>query len=172
MMLTTDDDEPTGRFRAATDDDPPLVVLAEDDDEMRHLIARKLRRAGYDVVEARNGAELALLIEDGRLGGTLRDAGDGEAGASVPMSGRLGRPHEPPGRAIELIVSDIRMPGITGLEVVQLVRGTDWSVPIILITAFGDRETHSEAMRLGAVLLDKPLDLDELVFAARRLVVQ
>jgi DNA-binding NtrC family response regulator len=140
MMLTTDDDEPTGRFRPATDDDPPLVVLAEDDDEMRHLIARKLRRAGYDVVEARNGAELALLIEDGR--------------------------------AIELIVSDIRMPGITGLEVVQLVRGTDWSVPIILITAFGDRETHSEAMRLGAVLLDKPLDLDELVFAARRLVVQ
>jgi DNA-binding response OmpR family regulator len=150
MMLTTDDDEPTGRFHAATDDDPPLVVLAEDDDEMRHLIARKLRRAGYDVVEARNGAELALLIEDGRLGGTLRDDG----------------------RAIELIVSDIRMPGITGLEVVQLVRGTDWSVPIILITAFGDRETHSEAMRLGAVLLDKPLDLDELVFAARRLVVQ
>jgi DNA-binding response OmpR family regulator len=150
MMLTTEDDEPTGRFHAATDDDPPLVVLAEDDDEMRHLIARKLRRAGYDVVEARNGAELALVIEDGRLGGTLRDDG----------------------RAIELIVSDIRMPGITGLEVVQLVRGTDWSVPIILITAFGDRETHSEAMRLGAVLLDKPLDLDELVFAARRLVVQ
>lgn len=147
-MLTTDD-EPTGRYAIDALAAGPLILLAEDDDEMRNLIARKLRRAGYDVIEAIDGARLAALLDECRHGPLLAD-----------------------GRLVELVVSDIRMPGLTGIEAVSLLRSTDWSVPVILITAFGDRDTHSEAMRLGAVLLDKPLDLDELVFAARRLIVQ
>jgi len=145
--MITWDEEPTGRFEL-DHDNSPVVLLAEDDDEMRSLIARKLRRAGYDVIEVRSGAQLAELVEDG---------------GTVSL--------RPDGRPVALIVSDIRMPGFTGLEVLSMLRGTDWTVPVILITAFGDRDTHVEAMRLGAVLLDKPLDLDELVFAARRLVV-
>ena len=125
----------TGVMR--TRDLPPVVVLAEDDDELRHLVARRLRGHGCEVVEARTGLELAeVLLErvaDHRTRGT-----------------------------IELVISDIRMPGMTGLEIVDLLRRLDWALPVILMTGFGDPDTHDEARRLGAAVFDKPVDLDEL----------
>jgi CheY-like chemotaxis protein len=42
--------------------DLPVVLLAEDDDELRRLLARKLRRQGCDVVEARTGTQLVELV--------------------------------------------------------------------------------------------------------------
>jgi DNA-binding response OmpR family regulator len=46
-------------------------------------------------------------------------------------------------------------------------------VPVILITAFGDDETHAEALRLGAdAILDKPFEPRELLAAVRRLVAR
>lgn len=63
------------------------------------------------------------------------------------------------------------MPGCGGLEVLARMRRVEWSTPVILITAFGDAETHTEACRLGAArVLDKPFDVDELCLAARAIV--
>jgi CheY-like chemotaxis protein len=114
------------------------ILLAEDDEEFRSLVAAVLRADGYEVVEVADGFDLlqhiALSLIDGGL-------------------------VEP----VNLVVSDIRMPGWSGLEVLASARTAGFDVPFILITAFGDPETHAQARRLDAVaVLDKPFDLDDL----------
>ncbi len=114
------------------------VLLAEDDAELRRFLCEVLRKRGYKVTEADSGdALLDRLWERAR---------------------REGR--------FDLIISDVRMPGFTGLEVLDGLRDEyDPSIgdtPLIFITAFGDAEVHSEAERLGAVVFDKPFDVDEL----------
>ena len=124
---------------------PPHVVVAEDDAEMRRMLGETLREEGYDATE----------IQDGR---TLRNF--------ISVAGVDSR--RP---AADLLISDIRMPGCTGLEVLQALRGFDWALPVILITAFGDEETHEEALRLGArKVFDKPFDLEALVAEVREVL--
>lgn len=114
------------------------IVVAEDDAEMRSLLAELMRRDGYEVHEAKDGRELLLVLEAVCIHGVLPD----------------------------LIVSDIRMPGYTGLELLWAMREAEIALPVILITAFSDRKVREGAQRSGAILVDKPLDFDDL----RRLV--
>jgi DNA-binding NtrC family response regulator len=63
----------------------------------------------------------------------------------------------------DVVLSDVRMPEVTGLELLHLLRERLPDVAVILMTAFDDMPTVVEAMRHGAVdFLVKPLDLDEL----------
>jgi FixJ family two-component response regulator len=56
------------------------------------------------------------------------------------------------------------MPGVTGLEIVEGMRSINQSLPIILITAFGDRATHEKAKQHGVTaIFDKPFDMDKLL---------
>ena len=64
--------------------------------------------------------------------------------------------------AYEIILSDVRMPGATGIEALRQVRRVGLSVPFVLMTAFGDVLVHDEAQRQGALLLDKPFDAGDL----------
>jgi len=58
-----------------------------------------------------------------------------------------------------LILSDINMPGMTGLEMLPMVKLARPSVPVIMITAYGDDTTRKRALELGAAgLLTKPID--------------
>jgi CheY-like chemotaxis protein len=58
-----------------------------------------------------------------------------------------------------LILSDINMPGMSGLEMLPEVRARRPDVPVIMITAYGDAETRKRAIDRGAVgLLTKPID--------------
>jgi CheY-like chemotaxis protein len=58
-----------------------------------------------------------------------------------------------------LIVSDINMPGMSGLELLPKARAARPDVPIIMITAYGDAETKHKALENGAeALLTKPID--------------
>jgi CheY-like chemotaxis protein len=121
------------------------VLVAEDDDEMRRILRESLEEAGYGVIEVANGTDLRR---------------------------RLIKPSDP-GRGCtpEVVVSDIRLPGFTGIQILEQLRRSDWALPVILITAFGDDEIHQEAKRLGAaLLLDKPFDIEDLVQAVLRLV--
>jgi CheY-like chemotaxis protein len=116
---------------------PLRILLAEDDREMRRLITTSLSDEGFEVIEASDGKRLLDLI-----------------------ASQLLTPERDP---VDLVISDLRMPGPTGLEVLAGLRNDDWATPFILITAFGDEETHEEARRLGAVaVFDKPFDLDDL----------
>lgn len=58
-----------------------------------------------------------------------------------------------------LILSDINMPGMSGLEMLPKVRAERPDVPVIMITAYGDAETKRKAIENGAsALLTKPID--------------
>ncbi len=114
------------------------VLLAEDDDELRWALEEILTDEGYDVMAVRSGA--ALLEQ-------LRGA--------VQMK-QEGRPYD-------VIVSDLRMPGSTGLDVLASSRAEGSQIPMILMSAFGDDETRAKAMEFGAsAFIGKPLKLEEL----------
>jgi CheY-like chemotaxis protein len=136
---------PHGRRSSALTRLRPLrILVAEDDREMRRMMTASLSDEGFVVVEAGDGNRLLELIGSQLLSPN--------------------RDH------VDLIISDVRMPGHTGLEVLAGLRGSDWATPFILITAFGDEETHAEARRLGAVaIFDKPFDLDDLKTAVMNL---
>jgi CheY-like chemotaxis protein len=62
-----------------------------------------------------------------------------------------------------LILSDINMPGMSGLEMLPEVRARRPDVPVIMITAYGDAETRKRAIERGAEgLLTKPIDFAQL----------
>ena len=66
-------------------------------------------------------------------------------------------------QSLILILSDINMPGMTGLEMLPKVREMRPDVPVILITAYGDPETKRKAIESGASgLLTKPIDFSLL----------
>jgi CheY-like chemotaxis protein len=63
--------------------------------------------------------------------------------------------------ALILILSDINMPGMSGLEMLPKVKAARPNVPVIMITAYGDEATRKKAAELGAAgLLTKPIDFD------------
>lgn len=118
------------------------ILLAEDDREMRRLLELRLRREGYDLDSCENGFELLQHIDT----------------FSEEKSSKF-----------DLIISDIRMPGFTGMEILDYVNSNGGAPPVILITAFGDDETRAQAERLNvATILNKPFDLDELAKIIRR----
>jgi two-component system response regulator AtoC len=113
------------------------ILVAEDDVEMRRLVAGALRDDGHDVVELADGGKLLAEI----------------------TVGAKARAEE---NAVDLVISDIRMPISTGLQILEALRRARWRTPVILMTAFGDDATRRHAENLSAVLFDKPFDLDDL----------
>jgi CheY-like chemotaxis protein len=66
-------------------------------------------------------------------------------------------------QALILILSDINMPGMSGLELLPKAKAMRPDVPIIMITAYGDAETKRKALESGAEsLLTKPIDFSAL----------
>ena len=120
------------------------VIVAEDDPEMRRLVVEALRKDGHEVTEAADGGRLLVQIAE---------AFD----------------HDPSLSLVDVIVSDVRMPVCNGIELLERLADARWRVPMILMTAFGDEDTRKRAERLGAVLFDKPLSLDALRDAVKRL---
>lgn len=133
----TMNEPPLGTEPAQPIHKPLRVLLADDQPQMRSLMRSALMRDGYEVIEAEDGPSLILALINGLLSEQTR--------------------------APDLIITDVRMPGFTGLEVLARLRREDWSTPVILITAFGDEALHKEAARLGAArVLDKPFELEDL----------
>ena len=74
-------------------------------------------------------------------------------------AGALARIAETIEQSLILILSDINMPGMTGLEMLPKVKEIRPDVPVIMITAYGDAETRRKALEKGASgLLTKPID--------------
>ncbi|MHB8919880.1 MAG: sigma-54-dependent transcriptional regulator [Halothiobacillus sp.] len=71
----------------------------------------------------------------------------------------------------DLIISDLKMPGLSGLEFLEWVRARDQAVPFILITGFSTLDNAIDALRLGANdFIKKPYDPEELVQLAHRML--
>ncbi|GAB4382863.1 MAG: sigma-54 dependent transcriptional regulator [Phycisphaerales bacterium] len=111
-----------------------------------------------------------LVVDDKEMmrdsvAGTLRRAGfdvvvADNAQAALEMV-RQSRP--------DAVVSDLKMPGMTGIDLLERIRRVDEDLPVILMTAFGSIETAVEAMRQGAFdYLTKPFEGDELIITVKR----
>jgi DNA-binding NtrC family response regulator len=75
--------------------------------------------------------------------------------------------------AFDLVISDIRMLGVSGLDLLRAIRKRAPSTEVILITGFGSMETAVEAVREGAFdYVPKPFKLDEIKLAAKRAIHQ
>jgi len=66
----------------------------------------------------------------------------------------------------DLVVTDLVMPGNGGLEILRVIREGNPAFPVIIITAFGDWGSYSQALELGAAaFISKPLRMAELITA-------
>jgi len=71
--------------------------------------------------------------------------------------------------APDLVVTDLKMPGMDGIELLGRIRQSDADLPVIVMTAFGEGDIAAGAMRAGARhYLSKPVDVGELAVAVER----
>lgn len=72
---------------------------------------------------------------------------------------------------VDLVITDIRMPGISGIELLDQVRHIDPSIKVVLITAFATLDTAIAALKNGARdYITKPFNIDEVVFSINRIL--
>jgi CheY-like chemotaxis protein len=144
---------PTGAHSASCewpkrpDEAPPSVILADGDSDLRMRMATALRRDGFEVIEARDGAELIDRISDWTV-------------------------HRWPRARLDLIVSEVRLPVFLGTEVITGLRRSQWNTPVILTTTYDGPTLREQAHALGvASIFTKPFDLDDLRTAALNTVL-
>jgi two-component system response regulator (stage 0 sporulation protein F) len=117
------------------------VLVAENDDDTRALIAELLLGEGREVVEVASGEE---LLEQAL---TRRTASS--------------RPAE----AFDVIVTEERMPGGTGLDMIERLRRAGCATPVLLITAFVDDHLRGRADDLETMVMVKPFPLPAFLAA-------
>ena len=114
-----------------------LILVVDDEPDVEVLFRQQFRRdlrAGRFAMEFAQSAPMALE--------RITKAGD---------------------ESLILILSDINMPGMSGLELLPRAKAMRPDVPIIMITAYGDAETKRKALENGAeALLTKPIDFGML----------
>ena len=110
-----------------------LILVVDDEADIEVLFRQQFRRdlrADRFTMEFAQSAPMALQC--------IADVGD---------------------RSLILVLSDINMPGMTGLELLRKAKTLRPDVPIVMITAYGDAETKRKALESGAeALLTKPID--------------
>jgi two-component system, NtrC family, response regulator HydG len=95
-----------------------------------------------------------------RAGFKVVTAGDGEAALEAVAR-----------RRPDAVVTDLKMPGLGGLELLERLRGIDDDLPVVLMTAFGTVDTAVQAIKLGAFdYITKPFEGDELIIAVKRAI--
>src|ERR1700686_59762 len=114
-----------------------LILVVDDEADVEALFRQQFRRdlrTGRFTMEFARSAPRALQC--------ISDAGDA---------------------SLILILSDINMPGMSGLELLPKAKALRPDVPVIMITAYGDAETRRQALENGAeALLTKPIDFGTL----------
>ncbi|MHB8171146.1 MAG: response regulator [Thermincolia bacterium] len=73
----------------------------------------------------------------------------------------------------DLILMDMKMPGMNGLEALREIKAMDSSATVIMMTAYGELEIVTEAMSLGVrEYITKPFDINELRFLVRQILAE
>ena len=115
----------------------PLILVVDDESDVEDLFRQQFRR---DIRAGRFTMEFAKSGDS-----ALKKISDANA---VPLI---------------LILSDVNMPGMSGLELLPKAKASRPDVPVIMITAYGDAETKRKALENGAeALLTKPIDFGTL----------
>jgi DNA-binding NtrC family response regulator len=112
------------------------ILVVEDEPKMQRVLELQLQGAGYQVAKAESA----------------------EAGLA-----HLAQAHEN-GTSFALAITDLRLPGMDGLEFLRRIRQESPALPVIVMTAFGSVETAVEAMKAGASdYVTKPFSLEDLM---------
>ncbi len=112
------------------------VLVVDDEESIREFFEIMLKREGYDVLTASNGAEALERLKKER---------------------------------VDLVISDLQMPELSGMQLLQGAKEIDPELVMIMITAFGSTETAVEAMKLGAYdYVQKPFKIDEVKIIIRQ----
>ena len=110
-----------------------LILVVDDEPDVELLFRQQFRR------DLRNGRFIMEFAQSGEI--ALRRIAGAEDVSLI------------------LILSDINMPGMTGLELLPKAKAARPDVPVIMITAYGDAETKRKALESGAdALFTKPID--------------
>jgi len=119
--------------------------------------------AGEKVLVVEDKPEMIQIFTDyvlGPKGYVTLTALNGEEGLHMALS------EEP-----DLVILDLRMPKMSGLQVLQTLRERQCPVPVIVITAYGSEEVVVRALRLGANdYVAKPFELDEMIHVIERVL--
>ncbi len=149
----------------------PVPGKAEIFDFSRDIEECHNRALGPEVqMNTRNEKAAILVVEDeakmrrllelqlGEEGFLVHSAADAEAGLQLLV-------REKP----DLVVTDLRLPGMSGLEFLQAVKRVNAALPVVVMTAYGTVESAVEAMKIGASdYVTKPFSLAELVLVIRK----
>jgi two-component system response regulator HydG len=99
---------------------------------------------------------LARILE--QAGYNVTTAADGHEGLALFME-----------RPFDLIITDLRMPRTSGLDLLRSIRGISQDVPVVVVTAFGEWTTYMQAMNIGAVdYLNKPVRGQDILMTIRK----
>lgn len=133
-------------FRDASRSESPAskapVWVVDDDRAIRWVLSRALERAGHAARTFENGSAVLEKLEAVKLGETEEPA---------------------------VILSDIRMPGLSGVELVERLNTVLPQVPVLIMTAFSDLESAVSAYRSGAFeYLTKPFDIEKVLELVER----
>lgn len=115
----------------------PRVLVVEDDVDLRDLVRDALELAGYEVLTTRTGREAMNLLEYVSLQTWSLDA-------------------------VDLVLTDLNVPEVTGTELVTLLRSARWPVPVVLMTAYASAIVREATRAMGVPLLEKPFSLDQM----------
>jgi len=118
------------------------VLIVDDEENIRRVARLTLAKAGYEVIEAKDGADAIEALNSGEN----------------PL-------------LVDVIVCDIRMPKINGVEAISYFRSQYPSVPIIVQTGFPDLNLATSLMKQGvSEYLVKPVDNAKLIAAVGKAV--
>jgi len=113
------------------------VLVVDDEPAIRKIVRMTLEKLGYYVVEAEDGQQAMTLLNEGEH----------------PM-------------VIDVIITDIRMPNINGIEAIEYFQREYPSVPLIVLTGFPDMDLATQLMKQGITdYLVKPVDRKKLTTA-------
>ena len=114
------------------------ILFIEDDPAGREVGLFNLRKAGYEVTEAQDGAQGLSLYAN---------------------------------RDFDLVITDLKMPGVSGMDVLREIKKRTPQMPVIVITAYGNIDRAVEAMKLGAHdFIGKPFNRDHLLLAVEKAI--
>ncbi|SMP53026.1 response regulator [Desulfonatronum lacustre] len=120
--------------------DGKLILIVDDEPRVRFTLALILKHHGFQVLEADNGLEALRIL------------------AKAPEQVQR----------VDLVVTDIKMPVMDGLELIKILKQSDDPINILVMTGYGDRETMSLLQGMGVCgVLHKPFDGEQLIAAIR-----
>jgi two-component system response regulator AtoC len=111
----------------------PRVLVVDDEPNLRKVLGAMLQQAGYEVLTEADGESALARIKSSPRG------------------------------AFDVVVSDLRMPGMDGMHLLKALIEEDPSLPVIILTAHGSVDTAVEAVKAGAFdFLEKPFERDQI----------